>query len=322
MSICRNVDMPKRRYVDMSICRNVDMSERRYVKTLICRNVDMSKRRYVVTSICRNVDMSERRYVDYMFRFSGSGVELASIMPSALCDGPKKYPLKKALCIISANTDCNSSRRRRDVTSEVVYQLADRTEPMDNYFKMLADIFGDERMYDLQERDWYSQFQMAVSDNSEGGMLIQSTEMTAILGMVKSQGSRSIVNIFLNRWNNTAGVWSNGTLDSISTSENIINMNQFRPRAEQYLIDTKNAADQGFDSIFDSFDHAYNVYKESEKTEKKDAGVCAKVRVRIVQELVLTREAFNAKLEIENGEFGRYSCDYRNTSNLWDRRTG
>ena len=35
---------------------------------------------------------------------------------------------------------------------------------------------------------------------------------------------------------------------------------------------------------------------------KKDDGVCAKVRVRIVQELVLTREAFNAKLEIENGE--------------------
>lgn len=30
--------------------------------------------------------------------------------------------------------------------------------------------------------------------------------------------------------------------------------------------------------------------------------VCAKVRVRIVQELVLTRDAFNARLEIENGE--------------------
>ena len=30
--------------------------------------------------------------------------------------------------------------------------------------------------------------------------------------------------------------------------------------------------------------------------------MCAKVRVRIVQELVLTREGFNARLEIENGE--------------------
>ena len=33
-----------------------------------------------------------------------------------------------------------------------------------------------------------------------------------------------------------------------------------------------------------------------------DSGICAKVRVRIVQDLVLTRDAFNARLEIENGE--------------------
>ena len=33
-----------------------------------------------------------------------------------------------------------------------------------------------------------------------------------------------------------------------------------------------------------------------------DSGTCAKVRVRIVQDLVLTRDAFNARLEIENGE--------------------
>lgn len=30
--------------------------------------------------------------------------------------------------------------------------------------------------------------------------------------------------------------------------------------------------------------------------------VCAKVRVRIIQDLILTRDAFNARLEMENGE--------------------
>jgi hypothetical protein len=33
-----------------------------------------------------------------------------------------------------------------------------------------------------------------------------------------------------------------------------------------------------------------------------DSDICATVRVRIVQDLVLTRDAFNARLEIENGE--------------------
>ena len=38
------------------------------------------------------------------------------------------------------------------------------------------------------------------------------------------------------------------------------------------------------------------------KGSSKDDNVCAKVRVRIIQELVLTRDVFNARLEIENGE--------------------
>ena len=44
--------------------------------------------------------------------------------------------------------------------------------------------------------------------------------------------------------------------------------------------------------------NSFSILQDSGSKE----GVCAKVRVRIVQELVLTREAFNARLELENGE--------------------
>ena len=37
-------------------------------------------------------------------------------------------------------------------------------------------------------------------------------------------------------------------------------------------------------------------------TSRQDNAVCAKVRMQIVQDLVLTRDAFNARLEMENGE--------------------
>ena len=33
-----------------------------------------------------------------------------------------------------------------------------------------------------------------------------------------------------------------------------------------------------------------------------EEGVCAKVRIQILQKLVLTRSAFSARLELENGE--------------------
>ena len=35
---------------------------------------------------------------------------------------------------------------------------------------------------------------------------------------------------------------------------------------------------------------------------KTDNGVCAKVRVQVTQDLVFTRDAFNARLELQNGE--------------------
>ncbi|OPL20258.1 hypothetical protein AM593_01306, partial [Mytilus galloprovincialis] len=77
---------------------------------------------------------------------------------------------------------------------------------------------------------------------------------------------------------------------------------------QQYITDTNTAADRGFNSIFSDFDHALNAYVLAEQetqaagSSKKDGAVCAKVRVRIVQDLVLTRDAFNARFEIENGE--------------------
>lgn len=44
------------------------------------------------------------------------------------------------------------------------------------------------------------------------------------------------------------------------------------------------------------------IFLQSGSSGGSSESVCAKVRVRIVQELVLTRDAFNARLEIENGE--------------------
>jgi hypothetical protein len=43
------------------------------------------------------------------------------------------------------------------------------------------------------------------------------------------------------------------------------------------------------------------IIQSSSLSRRKD-GVCARVRIKIEQELVLTRDAFKAKLEIENGE--------------------
>ncbi|KAL3847724.1 hypothetical protein ACJMK2_018620 [Sinanodonta woodiana] len=207
-------------------------------------------------------------------------------------------------CVIDISTNCGSARRRRDISSEVVENMIQAAKPVDNFLKMMADIYGDEAMYNLN-RTWYDSFKMVVSDNSPGGTLLTADEGSRVLATMEKQESKAVLNKFLIRWNNTASAWENGTLPEITDTSIVIPLKKISPRIEQYLNDVNTAKQRGFDSIFASFDHAANTYKAAEKQNEgsaKDEGVCAKVRVRIVQELVLTRDAFNARLEIENGE--------------------
>lgn len=45
---------------------------------------------------------------------------------------------------------------------------------------------------------------------------------------------------------------------------------------------------------------ASEIMHKLQKKEKKEAGVCAKVRIQLSQKAVITRTAFNAKLDLEN----------------------
>ena len=61
------------------------------------------------------------------------------------------------------------------------------------------------------------------------------------------------------------------------------------------------ALDKGFSSYLDAYNFAISELNQIDDFEE-EAGVCAVVRIRIEQELALTREAFLARLEIENQE--------------------
>lgn len=64
-----------------------------------------------------------------------------------------------------------------------------------------------------------------------------------------------------------AAAWENGTLSELEDTSRVISLTRLTPRIEQYLQDIENAADKGFDSIFDEFDHATNAYKTAEQQQ-------------------------------------------------------
>ncbi|XP_052073342.1 uncharacterized protein LOC127711354 isoform X2 [Mytilus californianus] len=216
--------------------------------------------------------------------------------------------LYKALrCLQELEKECGNKRKRRDVSSDVVNNVILTYKPMNNFRLMMDELFGSEQMFSVN-KEWYPAFKTVISDDSENGSKLSKDEKSFVLNTLTSNISKPILDRFLERWNNTVSAWYNGTLNLEIKIGGVINLSTLSMMTRQYIKDTKTAAYRGFDSIFSDFDHALNAYVLAEKEtqqgggNEKDGAICAKVRVRIVQDLVLTRDAFNARFEIENGE--------------------
>ncbi|XP_046573868.1 uncharacterized protein LOC124281912 isoform X2 [Haliotis rubra] len=206
-----------------------------------------------------------------------------------------------AQCIHDILKNCSSNRRRRSTNGEIIQGVVNRNLALRNYMIMLEEVYGGQEMFRVHDNSWMSSFNLALADDSAGGSSLSSSEIASIVATMNStQGA--IVEKFLLRWNKTMTAWEDGTLTSLGPKDNVIAYNVIMSKFQQFKTDTENAKQRGFDSIFDDFGNAVNAYQDRVKKGGSDDGVCAKVRVRIVQELVLTRDAFTARLEIENGE--------------------
>ncbi|CAC5421094.1 unnamed protein product [Mytilus coruscus] len=198
----------------------------------------------------------------------------------------------KALrCIQALEQECGNKRKRRDVSSDVVNNVIVTSKPMNNFRSMVEEIFGNEEMFHVN-KEWYSAFKTVISDNSESGSILSRDEKSFVLNTVTSNISNPILDRFLERWNNTVSAWDNGTLNEEIKTGSVINLSRLSLMMQQYIKDTKTAADRGFNSIFSDFDHALNAYvlaeqeTQAEGSSKKDGARCL----------------FNARFEIENGE--------------------
>ncbi|XP_052249732.1 uncharacterized protein LOC127857375 [Dreissena polymorpha] len=209
-------------------------------------------------------------------------------------------------CIIDAAYKCDEGRRRREIGSDVVTNMMQTTKPIGNFLQIMSEFFGDEAMFDV-ETSWFQTFKQTVSDDTDLGQMLSEQERTSIKNSVKNETSKAILSRFLERWNNTASAWNNGSLTELEDTGGVISLSRLKPKIQQYITDTDAASAKGYANIFFQYDNASSAYKQAEEKKSseggsKEDGVCASVRVRILQELVLTRDAFTARLEIENGE--------------------
>jgi len=107
------------------------------------------------------------------------------------------------------------------------------------------------------------------------------------------------VEAFASRWNSTLDAWNQGVFDPTPEFPNIISDKKIKLYVAQEDSTLQYAKNRGYEGLHQMAVEAYKTVKDQTDTGKK--AVCASITIKISQKLVMTREAFEGTLTIENG---------------------
>lgn len=171
--------------------------------------------------------------------------------------------------------------------------LAESLIAIKNLYELLAQTYGDgnEIITDKEPivGELILQFQ---SESSDAGKYISLNEYKQLENVTAPDTLKH----FIERLNNTIIISHNpnGTINIT----NYINMTLLKEKYDHYNSDLKRANLYGFESIMTWLEETAKFFDQA--PIKK--GVCARVLIRLSQQLVLTREIFEAELQMLNSE--------------------
>ena len=201
-------------------------------------------------------------------------------------------------CIAPRLIQALNKRNLDNIVQDLVGPLLAISQSID----AATEALGDVRWLSVGDKDWVTNtVQPALDDNSEAGVLISTAELSVILAAPLPNGTTiEMVTDLIERLNNTLHGWSSGQLEP-PEGFNMASFSRIQELTQNISTLNEEAISKGFSSYLDAYNFASAEFNKIDNLEE-EAGVCAVVRIRIEQELAITRVAFLAKLEIENKE--------------------
>ena len=175
--------------------------------------------------------------------------------------------------------------------------------PIDLSIDVAAEILGDDLWLSVGDPEWVSQVLKPVLDDaSKDGVLISPAELAAIISIEPPSGTTTgDVERLVNRLNNTLNGWNSGELEPIDGA-NMASYSFYESMSKEISRYNEIAKSKGFNSYLEAYTFSANELNQLDQWPQEEEGVCAVIRIRIQQELAITREAFLARLEIDNQE--------------------
>ena len=212
------------------------------------------------------------------------------------------------LCIYDVYDACfsdsgTSKRKKRQSLLGTVQNHLDSMYPIDLSLDVAVEILGDDLWLSVGDPEWVSQvIEPVLDDASEDGVLISLTELATILSIQPPSGiTTADVERLVDRLNNTLSGWNNGELEPLD-GMNMASYSFYESTTNEINRYNEIAVNKGFTSYLNAYTFSANELNQLDQWPEEEEGVCAVVRIRIQQELAITREAFLARLEIDNQE--------------------
>ena len=241
-------------------------------------------------------------------------------------------PLKILSCGYNIATACNpktSALARESVregglprTLSVGDVSRPELAPLNKYLERLQKLvdvdlllFGDE-VWLLDESGqgpkWLAAFLDRVKTTSGEGVKISATERAELLAMaLPSTVTAADANKFLDRWNRTMTYWAAGRFSRADVpageSTDFLALDTFRSAVAAANEAIRQTEAEGFASVSAAVENARQDlvrFLTEPGASAGGEGGCATVRLRIEQQAVITRDAFDASLEIANSTGG------------------
>lgn len=207
-----------------------------------------------------------------------------------------------------------------DTKSSVQY-LGKQIERLDAFFSLVLAVFGGESKKDWlthNDIDWADRFYNAIADSSDMGAKLSPAEFDTLKEPLRNDSAvnSSSIRQFLHRWNRSLTYWENGVekitdvpaggstdfVPLTSSSVGGVEYTGITELVDDYVTNILTpAAAEGLPDPFDGYLAAMEAIDKSINLGDPQ-GVCATVKIKIAQDAVLTRTAFQAKLTIKNND--------------------
>ncbi len=194
------------------------------------------------------------------------------------------------------------------------------TEPLGNFLRErlvrgvlqlapYAEIFGDVTWLDTRVGEetlaasWAASFSAAASSSGDLGVRVSPSERSVLLAAPRmSQISSEQFQRFVDRWNRTHDYWDVGIFEISQVpsgqSTDFITRSRLQQRWDASRSAAAADAAEGYDGVFESALFARQLLVQDQEVQPE--GICARVRVAIDQEAVVSRSAFVATLTVDN----------------------